>query len=139
MTHDFQRARVIVRQRSLEFLSPSRSSRRQATAAVAAQCKADGHEVEARVKPTAAAESDFLRIEFVEVMQDATYSDPLVIIQGMFKYGHGGGTGVHHQIFADEAARIREAVGEFFVRGKQEKPRSLRAIGANDHGLGFLP
>ncbi len=71
-------------------------------------------------------------------MQNAADGKSFVIVQRMFENGHAGGAGIHHQVFPDEAAGIGQTIRELLVRGKQQQPRSLRAIGANNHGLGFL-
>src|SRR5260370_41108938 len=56
----------------------------------------------------------------------------------MFEESDGAGVAVEHQILSDEAAGVSEAIRKLFVGGEQEQARSLRAVGANDDGPGFL-
>src|SRR6202007_118009 len=83
MPHDFQRARVIVRQSGLEFFPPFRSSRWQAAHIVTRRCEIDGSQVEARVQAATTAESDLLWVQFVEIMKDAAHCNTLIVVQGM--------------------------------------------------------
>src|SRR5690349_4827518 len=115
MSDDFHRARVVVRQCSLEFFSPSRSFRWQAAQVVTAGGEIDGSHVEARVHTAATAKSSLLGVEFVEVVKDAAYGDTLVVIQRMFKNSHSRRAGIQHQVLANEAAGIGEAIGELFA------------------------
>src|SRR5258708_9887190 len=56
----------------------------------------------------------------------------------MFEETHGAGVAVEHQVFADEAAGVGEAIRKLLVGGEQEQARSLRAVGANNNRLSSL-
>src|SRR5260370_36997294 len=68
VTENLHGAVELPRQGGLEVLSKARRICREA-----AERKADGREIEARVESATSAESDFLRIEFVEIVQHSTH------------------------------------------------------------------
>src|SRR5260370_938132 len=60
------------------------------------------------------------------------------MVERVFEYGGRDAAAVEHQIFADVAATIGEAVGKLFIGAEQKEARSLGAVRANDYGFGFL-
>src|SRR4029077_2847699 len=56
----------------------------------------------------------------------------------MFEETYGAGVAIEHQVFADEAAGVGEAVRELPVGGEQEQARGFRAVGTNDDNFSFL-
>src|SRR6267143_3665921 len=133
MAGDFHGAREIVCQGGLEILTPSRRSRRET-----AHRKTDGCEIDSRVKSAPAVESDLLWIEFVEIVQYAANGVALVFVEGMLVQAGYRRVGIEHKVFANDPARIREAVRKLFIRRKQKQSWSLGAVGANDYCLGPL-
>jgi len=61
----------------LEFFAPARRIRRQA----ATSGEIDRGHIKARVETPAAVEADSLRIEFVEIVEDAADSESFVVVQ----------------------------------------------------------
>src|SRR6267143_3064546 len=126
-------ASEIVAKGGFELLAPARRFRREAF-----ESKKDRRAIKSRVQTATAVEADFLRVEFVEVMQDAADGEALVIIQGMVEEASGDSVAIEHQILANEAGGVGETVGKLLVGGKQEQTRGFRAVRANDDGLGSL-
>src|SRR6266404_2597112 len=56
----------------------------------------------------------------------------------MIEDAGGYAAAVEHEVFADDAAGVGEAVGKLFVGGEQKQARSFGAVGADDYGFGFL-
>jgi len=71
-------------------------------------------------------------------VEDAADGVTSVIIQRFVENAHRDSAGVEHEILADVAAGIGEAIRKLFVGGKQEEAGGFRAIGGNDYGLGLL-
>src|SRR6266436_1344869 len=71
-------------------------------------------------------------------MEEAADGETFVIIEGMLENGVGDTAAVEHEVFADHAAGIGEAVGKLFVGGQQKQAGSLRAVGADYDGFCFL-
>src|SRR6266851_9652813 len=115
MAENLHGAIEIVSESGFEVLAPARRIGRES-----AKIKAYGSEIEAPIKPAAAAEADLLRIEFVEIVQHAADVVALVIVERMLKLGKYGATAIEHQVFSDDAAGVREAVGKLFVGREQE-------------------
>src|SRR5258708_33751955 len=80
MTENLHGAIEIVSESGFEVLAPPRRIRRES-----AESKAYGSEIEAPIKPAAAAEADLLRIEFVEIVQHAADVVALVIVERTLK------------------------------------------------------
>src|SRR5712691_33151 len=133
MTEDLQGARVIVRQRVFEPFAPARSAGGQG-----AGSKSYGRPIEARVESSSTVESNLLGIQLVKVVQEAADREALVIVEGMLEDARAGRVAVEHQIFANDAAGIGEAIGELLVGGEQKQTWSFGAVGADDHGLSSL-
>src|SRR6266849_2304047 len=133
MARDLHGASEIVRQGGLEILAPAWRSRRES-----AKGKADGSEIEASIESTTAVEAEFLRIQLVEVVQHAADVVALVIVQGVLEQTDNEPVAVEHDVFADQAAGIGEAVGELRVGRKQKQARGFGAVGANYHCLSLL-
>src|SRR5207244_7614004 len=119
----FKSTSEIVGKSSLELFSPARSSGRQS-----AQSKSDRRHVEAGVETAAAVEADLVGVELVEIVQDAADGKAFVIVELFVENADGNGAGVKHQILADVAAGIGQAIRKFIGSGKQEEPRRFRAI-----------
>src|SRR5271167_1310146 len=83
-------------------------------------------------------EADFIGVEFVKIVEDAADGKALVIVQRMLEDADGKRAAVEHQMLADFAAAVGEAVGKLFVGGEEKQARGFRAIGAHDDGFGFL-
>src|SRR5260370_13987266 len=122
-----------MREGGFKILPPPRPPRREAT-----HREPYGREIDSRVQPPSAVEAHFLWIELVEIMEHAADGVTLVFVKGMLVDPKDWRVGVEHQGFADPAAGVREPVMKLFVCRKQQHPRRLRAIGANDHGFGLL-
>src|SRR6266851_3835382 len=114
MAEDFHSAVEILRESGLEVLAPAWRFGRQT-----AESKTDGREIEARIKPAPAVESNFLWIEFVEIVHHAADGESLVVIERMLELADDHATAVKHQIFSDDAAGVRQTVGKLFV-GRQQ-------------------
>src|ERR1700674_108701 len=114
MTKNFHGAVKIVRQCSLKVLSPAWSSGREA-----AESKVDRREIESSIKPASAIEADFLRIEFVEIVQHAADGKALIVVQRMLELTGDNTTAVQHQVFPDDAAGVCETVVKLFVGREQ--------------------
>ena len=71
-------------------------------------------------------------------MQDAAHGNTLIVIQRVFKNRHGRGTAVQHQVFADEAAGIRQAIRKLLAGREEQQSWSLRAVSADDDSFGSL-
>src|SRR5439155_23979097 len=104
----------ILRQRRLEVFSPARCSGRKPT-----ESKTDWREIEPRIQPASAVEADFLRIEFIEIVQHAAYRIAFVVVERVLELAGHNAAAVEHQIFADDPARICESVAKLFIGGKQ--------------------
>src|SRR5207244_7136938 len=76
MAENFHGAVEILRQRRLEVFSPARCSGRKPT-----ESKTDWREIEPRIQPASAVEADFLRIEFIEIVQHAGYRIAFVVVE----------------------------------------------------------
>src|SRR5882757_1036084 len=111
---DFNRAREVVRNGVLEFLAPARSVGRE----TAAGSEVNRRHVKACVEAAAAVKTDFLRIELVEIMEYATHGETFVVVELLIKEAERNSAGVEHEILADVAAGVGEAVGELFGSGK---------------------
>src|SRR5580693_5945514 len=133
MAENFHRAAEVVSQGSLEVLAPARRSGREPV-----KTKGDGSEIEASIEPAAAVEAHFLCIEFVEVVKHAADAIPLVIVERMLVERRDGAAAIEHEVFADQAAGVGEAVGELLVRRKQKQARSFSSVCADDDRFGFL-
>src|SRR5712692_456560 len=114
MAKDFHGAVEIVRQGGLELLAPAWRSGRET-----AESKADGREIEARIKPAPSIEAGFLRIEFVEIVQHTAHGETFVVVERMLELAGDHATAVEHQVFSDDAAGICEAIGKLLVCGEQ--------------------
>src|SRR5260370_38749637 len=101
MAEDFHGSVEIVREGRLEVLAPSWRSGRQTSV-----CKSDGREIEASVKPAPAIESDFLWIEFVEIVQHAADGVSFVVVERMLELTDDKATTVEHQILATDAPGV---------------------------------
>src|SRR5579863_10282619 len=93
---NFEGAREIVAQRGFEFLAPARSSWWKP-----AHREIDGRRIESRIQSAASAESDFLRIEFVKVVENAADGKTFVIVDGVLEEPHRDRAAVEHQILAN--------------------------------------
>src|SRR5882724_1363234 len=133
MAEHFKSTSEIVGKSSLELFSPARSSGRQS-----AQSKSDRRHVEAGVETAAAVEADLVGVELVEIVQDAADGKAFVIVELFVENADGNGAGVKHQILADVAAGIGQAIREFIGSGKQEEPRRFRAIRGENDGFRLL-
>ncbi len=71
-------------------------------------------------------------------MHDARDLHTLVFVQLVLEHGADIAAGVEHEVLADEAARIGEAIRKLRVRGVQQQARRFGAIRRNDHGARFL-
>src|ERR1700732_4272978 len=71
-------------------------------------------------------------------MKQAADGETFVIVDGMLEDGGGDAAAVEHEIFADDAAGVGEAVGELLVGGEEKQARSFGAVGADDYSFGFL-
>src|SRR5882724_596300 len=107
---DFNGAREVVCDSVLEFFSPARSVGRE----TAASGEINRRHVKACVETSAAVEADLLRIEFVEIMEDAADGETFVVVELLIKEAERNSAGVEHEILADVAAGVGEAVGKFF-------------------------
>ncbi len=91
MTKNFHSAVETLRQCGLEVLSPPRRSGRES-----AESKINRREIKARVQPASAIKADFLRIEFVEIMQHPAHREPLVVVERMFELPGDNSIAVEH-------------------------------------------
>src|SRR5260370_42406780 len=57
---------------------------------------------------------------------------------GMRKNGVGDTADVEHEVFADDAAGIGEAVGKLLVRRGEKQAGRVRAVGADYDGFCFV-
>src|SRR5713226_3199306 len=134
MAKNFHGAVEFVCEGSLKFFAPGRCFRWKSAVALAKrgnpQRKTNGREIEPPIKPASAVKADFLRIEFVEIVQHSTHGKTLVVVERVLELTEDNSTTVDHQIFSDNATGVREAVGKLFVSRKHEQPRSLCAVGA---------
>src|SRR6266403_3530249 len=105
---DLDGAREVMGDGVLEFFAPARRIRRQA----ATSGEIDRGHIKARVETPAAVEADSLRIEFVEIVEDAADSESFVVVQLFIENTERNSTGVEHEILADEAAGVGEAIRE---------------------------
>src|ERR1051325_10440852 len=87
---DFNCASEVVGDGVLEFLSPTRRVRRKSLAGG----KANGGHVKAGVKASPAVKADFLRIEFVEIVEDAADGEAFVVIQLLVENAERNSAGV---------------------------------------------
>ncbi len=71
-------------------------------------------------------------------MEEAADGETFVIIEGMLENGVGDTAAVEHEVFADDAAGIGEAVGKLLVRGEEKQAGRFRAVGADYDGFCFL-
>ncbi len=78
-------------QRGFELFAPARHLRREAT-----QSKKNRCGFKAGIESAATIEADLLRIEFVEIMEDAANDEALVIVERVFENPHGVGTAIEH-------------------------------------------
>src|SRR5580704_12320021 len=130
---DLAGAREVVAQDFLERLAPAGRAGREA-----AQGETYRRHVETRVQAAAAVEANFVGVQLVKIVEDAADGEAFVIVERLFKYSRGNAAAVEHQILADIAAAIGEAIGKLLVGGEQEQTRSFRAVRADDDGFGFL-
>src|SRR5260370_6028905 len=70
--------------------------------------------------------------------EGAAGGETFVIIEGMHENGVGDTAAVEHEVFADDAAGIGEAVGKLLVRGEEKQAGRFRAVGADYDGFCFL-
>src|SRR5713226_10289680 len=56
----------------------------------------------------------------------------------MLEDGVGDAAAVEHEVLADYAAGVGEAVGELLVGGEEKQARSFGTVGADYDGFGFL-
>jgi len=101
-------------------------------------CESHGRKIETRVNSATAVETDFLRVEFVKVMKDAADREAFVVVERFVENAHRNATAIEHEILANKAAGIRQAVGKLFVRGEQQQAWSFRSVRANHDGFRFL-
>ncbi len=59
-------------------------------------------------------------------MEEAADGETFVIIEGMLENGVGDTAAVEHEVFADDAAGIGEAVGKLLVRGEEKQAGRFR-------------
>src|ERR1700730_2197180 len=118
MAKNLHGAREIVAQNILEALAPSRRAWRKA-----AQGEADGRHIETGVETAAAVETDFVGIEFVKIVENAADCETFVVVERMFEYAHGHGAAVEHEMLADFAAAVSEAVGKLCIGGEEKEAR----------------
>src|SRR5258708_16846555 len=71
-------------------------------------------------------------------MEEAADGEPFVIMEGMLEKGVGDTAAVEHEVFADDAAGMGEAVGKVLVRGEEKEAGRFRAVGADYDGFCFL-
>src|SRR6266852_2404711 len=71
-------------------------------------------------------------------MEEAANGETFVIIEWMLENGVGDTAAVEHEVFADDAAGIGEAVGKLLVRGEEKQAGRFRAVGADYDGFCFL-
>ena len=71
-------------------------------------------------------------------MEHAADTVTFVIVERLVVDAGNCAAAIEHQVLANQAARVREAIGELLVCGKQKQTRCFSAIGADDHGFGFL-
>ena len=77
----------------------------------AALCETCRIKIKARVESRAPDEAVF-RVYFIEVVNDSADNSALIVVQRMFKHSASHGSGVEHQILADNTVRICQSVGE---------------------------
>src|SRR5580704_5483212 len=130
---DLAGAREVVAQDFLERLAPAGRAGREA-----AQGETYRRHVETRVEAAAAMEANFIGVQLVKIVEDAADGEAFVIVERLFKYGRRDAAAVEHQIFADIAAAVGEAIGKLLVGREQEQARSFRAVRADDDSFGFL-
>ena len=106
---NFKAAGKIVGECCLELLTPARSSSREG-----AERKSDGRHIESGIESAAAVEADFLCVEFVEIVKDAADGETFVVVELLIEKPERNAAGVEHEILADVAARVGEAVGKLF-------------------------
>src|SRR5260370_10429009 len=98
---NFKSARPIVRERRLEIFSPAwRAGRKTADA------KSNRRQVKAGIQAAATVKADFLRVEFIKIVQDAADCVALVVVGLLFEKTERNGSGVEHQFFATAPAEI---------------------------------
>src|SRR5689334_18825130 len=133
MGGNLHRPRKVVGERGLEILAPAGRIGRHS-----AEGKGDRCESVTRVETATPVKPHLLVIEFVKVMEDAADAIPFVIVERLIVDAHNTAVSVEHQVLADQPARIRKAIRELLVCGKQKQARSLGSVCADHYGLGFL-
>src|SRR5260370_58706 len=133
MAENFHGAVEILRERGLEVLSPPWRAGRES-----AESKADGREIEPCIKSASAIKADFLRIEFVEIVQHSAHRVTLVVVERMLELPGDRAAAVEHQVLSNQAAGVREPVGKLFVGRQQKQARRLCTVGAHHNRLGLL-
>ena len=99
-------AGVVVLQRFLISSTPGGDVGRKST-----HGECERLQVEARVDATASVEA-VLRIDFVEVLHDPGVDNAAIVVERMFEESTHEGVGVEHQVLADFAAGVGEAIGK---------------------------
>src|SRR5690242_2068949 len=103
-----------------------------------AEGKRDRSESVAGVEAAASIKAHLFMIEFVEVVKHAADAVAFVVVERLIVNTEDAAVDIEHQILADQAAGICQAIRELLVCGKQEQARSLSTVGADDYGLGLL-
>src|SRR5260370_25991589 len=132
MAETFHGAVEILRERGLEVLSPPWRAGRES-----AESKADGREIEPCIKSASAIKADFLRIEFVEIVQHSAHRVTFVVVERMLELAGNRAAAVEHQVLSNHATRVREPVGKLFVGRQQKQARRLCPLGAHHYRLAF--
>src|SRR6267378_3026218 len=91
MAENLHGAIEIVSKSGFEVLAPARRIRGES-----AESKADGSEIEARVKTSTAVETDLVVIKLIKIVEDAADGEPLVVVERMLKLGKYGATAIEH-------------------------------------------
>src|SRR4029077_9873280 len=107
---DLAGACEVVTQDFLERLAPAGRTGREA-----AQGEAYRRHIEACVEAPAAVEANFIGVQLVKIVEEAADGQTFVVGERLFKYGSGNAAAVEHQIFADVATAIGEAIGKLLV------------------------
>src|SRR6267143_1664627 len=75
-------------------------------------------ESEARVETAAPVETDLIVIKLIKIVEDAADGVAFVVVERMLKLGKYGAAAIEHQILANEAAGVGEAIRELLVGGQ---------------------
>src|SRR5258708_19499675 len=85
-----------------------------------------------------AVKADFLRVQFIKIVQDAADGVAFVVVGLLFKNTDRDGVAVEHQILADVTAGVGETVRKLIGSGKQQQTRRFRSVGGENDGFAAL-